>query len=62
MNGNVIYKGNYLNGKAHGLWERYWNNGHVIYKANYLNGKRHDLCENYCCLNGNLDDIEYYIT
>jgi len=62
MNGNVIYKGNYLNGKAHGLWERYWNNGILRYKANYLNGKRHGLCENYDWSNGNLVNIQYHIT
>ena len=27
MNGNVIYKGNYLNGKKHGPWETYYPNG-----------------------------------
>lgn len=49
-------------GQPHGPFETYYRNGNLWYTGNYVNGKQHGLWENYCCLNGNLDEIEYYIT
>ena len=34
-NGNLHYKGHYLNGKKHGYWERYYSNGQLRYKVFY---------------------------
>ena len=34
-NGQLYYKGNYVNGNRHGYWERYWSNGDLIYKGFY---------------------------
>ena len=39
-NGQLYYKGTYLNGKRHGHWEQYWGDGKLSYKGTYLNGKR----------------------
>ncbi len=38
-NGNLSYKGTYINGLRHGYWERYWPNGKFGLVTNYLNGK-----------------------
>ena len=35
-NGNLNCKGNYLNGKRHGLWEEYWSNGELIEIEYYI--------------------------
>ena len=60
QNGNLSFKGNFINGKAHGPWEEYLSNGKLRYKGNYVNYKRHGLWEWYYP-NGELDEIEYYI-
>ena len=36
-NGNLEYKGLYVNGKRHGLCESYWSNGKPYYKGSYIN-------------------------
>jgi len=59
-NGNLDYKGNYINGKKHGLFEDYWYDGILMYKTNYINGKKHGLCENYLN-NGKINKIEYFL-
>jgi hypothetical protein len=46
-NGQLDYKGNFVNGKPHGYWEEYWSNGELYYKANYVNGKKHGCWEQY---------------
>ena len=38
-NGNLWWKGSYLNGKQTGLWEWHWSNGNLWYKGSFLNGK-----------------------
>ena len=38
-NGQLSYKGNYINGKQDGAWEHYYSNGQLHYKGNYTNGK-----------------------
>ena len=59
-NGNIWYKGNYVNGQKHGLWEWYWFNGKLNYKKNYVNGQLHGLWGWYHS-NGNLEEIRYHI-
>jgi antitoxin component YwqK of YwqJK toxin-antitoxin module len=34
-------------GKAHGYWERYWDNGKLWYKGNFVDGIRHGSWERY---------------
>jgi antitoxin component YwqK of YwqJK toxin-antitoxin module len=34
-NGQLWYKGNYVNGNEHGYWESYYSNGQLYYKGNY---------------------------
>jgi antitoxin component YwqK of YwqJK toxin-antitoxin module len=35
-NGQLMYKGNYVNGKAHGYWESYYENGQLTHKTYYI--------------------------
>jgi antitoxin component YwqK of YwqJK toxin-antitoxin module len=56
-NGQLRYKGNYINGKEDGYWEVYHSNGQLRYKGNYINGIKDGLwIENW-------DDkqIEFYL-
>jgi antitoxin component YwqK of YwqJK toxin-antitoxin module len=46
-NGQLYFKGSYLNGKQHGYWEYYWDNGQLDYKGSYSNGERHGYWESY---------------
>lgn len=57
-NGNLWYKGSFINGRRHGLWEYYHDNGKLMYKGNYLNGKPDGYWEWY---NGNLYKKTYLI-
>jgi antitoxin component YwqK of YwqJK toxin-antitoxin module len=57
VNGQLWYKGNYVNGIRHGYWEQY----HVLwYKGNYVNGKEDGYWEDYYS-NGQLENKTYYI-
>ena len=38
FNGQLSYKGSYLNGIHHGLWESYRDNGKLLYKGSFING------------------------
>jgi antitoxin component YwqK of YwqJK toxin-antitoxin module len=58
-NGNLWYKGNYVDGKKHGYWEYYLVNGNLSSKGNYVDGKKHGYWEYY--YNGELNQIIYYI-
>ena len=58
-NGQLDYKGSYLNGEMHGYWESYWSNGQLLYKGSCLNGKRHGYWESYW-RNGKLDFKKTY--
>jgi antitoxin component YwqK of YwqJK toxin-antitoxin module len=40
-NGNLSFKGHYLNGQKHGYWESYHYSGQLMYKGYYLNGQKH---------------------
>ena len=41
------HRGNYKNGKMHGLWEYYYEDGQLWWKKNYKNGKLDGLWEHY---------------
>jgi antitoxin component YwqK of YwqJK toxin-antitoxin module len=58
-NGNLMHKGNYVDGKENGYWESYWSNGNLDYKGNYVDGKEHGYWEEYWS-NGNLDYKGFY--
>ena len=45
-NGQLAYKGNFVNGNRHGYWESYYADGQLSYKGNYVNGKPHGYWEN----------------
>ena len=60
-NGELSYKGNYVNGIRHGYWEDYYSNGQLCYKGNYVNGNRHGYWEYYhdngqLCYKGNYEN------
>ena len=55
-NGNLWYKGNYVDGKQHGYWEIYYDNGNLSYKGNYVDGKEHGYWEEWY-----KNQINYYI-
>ena len=59
-NGNLSYKGNYVDGIKHGYWEEYRSNGKLSFKGKYVNGKQHGYWE-YYYYNGELNQIRYYI-
>jgi antitoxin component YwqK of YwqJK toxin-antitoxin module len=46
-NGQLNFKGNYVNGKQHGYWESYFSDGQLNYKGNFVNGKQHGYWEEY---------------
>ena len=35
-NGQLYYKGNYVNGNKHGYWEYYWSSGELNIKIYYI--------------------------
>jgi antitoxin component YwqK of YwqJK toxin-antitoxin module len=47
LDGQLWFKGNYINGKKDGWWESYWRNGQLCYKGNCINGKRDGWWECY---------------
>ena len=44
--GQLIYEGEYLNGKKNGKCKEYWN-GNLIFEGEYLNGKRNGKSKEY---------------
>jgi antitoxin component YwqK of YwqJK toxin-antitoxin module len=56
----LISKGNYLDGKHHGYWERYHYNGNVWYRGNYNNDKCVGYWE-YYYVEGGLGLKSYFI-
>ena len=58
-NGQIWYKGKYINGKPDGYWEDYHTNGKLRYKGNYLNGKPDGYWEWYF-YNGQLEESIFY--
>jgi antitoxin component YwqK of YwqJK toxin-antitoxin module len=55
-NGQLHYKGNYINGKPHGYWERCWSNGQLCYKGNCINGIKDGLW-----IENNYRKIKFYL-
>ena len=45
--GELIFKGQYINGLRNGEGEEYYDSKNVIFKGNYLNGLRHGKGEEY---------------
>ena len=68
-NGQLRVKGNYKEGKEHGLRESYFKNGQLRIKGNHKDGKRNGLWEWYyengklmfkdCYKNGGIIDMSY---
>ena len=58
-NGQLKWKGNYKDGKEHGLWETYWDDGQLRSKENYKNGKLHGSLFNFH-QNGKIHIWEWY--
>jgi len=46
-NGQLHYKGEYINGKHHGDWVWYHINGQLYSKGEYINGEQHGDCVMY---------------
>ena len=59
MNGQLLNKGYYKDGKQHGLWLSYHNNGQLEYKGYYKNGEEDGLWVSYHN-NGQLEYRGYY--
>jgi antitoxin component YwqK of YwqJK toxin-antitoxin module len=58
-NGQLYFKGDYVNGQRHGYSEEYHPNGKLEYKGNYVNGKKHGHWEFYY-LSGLFNCERYY--
>jgi len=58
-NGELHYKGNFVNGKRDGDWEFYFTNGLLGYKGNFVNGQQHGYWEFYLT-DGELGSKGYY--
>ena len=52
-NGEINYKGDFVNGKKVGLWIAYYYNGQLEYKGNFDNGKKNGIWE-YYSVSGNI--------
>ena len=59
-NGNLYYKGSWLDGKQTGLWEHYWHNsGNLMCKGSFFNDKKTGIWEWYD-IEGNLIRVIYH--
>ena len=45
--GNLIFEGEYLNGKRNGKGKQYNDDGNLIFEGKYLNGKRNGNVKEY---------------
>ena len=43
-NGNLWYKGEFINGVHNGPWVEYWENGNFYFKGSFINGNFCGLC------------------
>jgi antitoxin component YwqK of YwqJK toxin-antitoxin module len=59
LNGQLFFKGNFVNGKAHGYFEWYHSNGQLYFKGNFVNGEQHGYYEEHYT-NGKLLYKGYY--
>lgn len=57
-NGNIFYKGNYINGLATGYWETYNEDGSILDKANWSKGKKIGVSVEY--FNESEEKPEFY--
>jgi antitoxin component YwqK of YwqJK toxin-antitoxin module len=46
-NGQLLWKGNFVNGNRDGYWEWYYTHGQLISKGRYVNDKREGYWEDY---------------
>lgn len=46
-NGNLQYKGNYINGKENGLWQQYFSDLRPFSQGNYINAQPYGYWEVY---------------
>jgi antitoxin component YwqK of YwqJK toxin-antitoxin module len=46
-NGQLKFKGSYINDNEDGMWEEYWENGKLGSKGTYKNGKQDGIWEEY---------------
>ena len=58
-NGNLLYKGECINGKRHGPWEGYWKNVNLWFKGTYLKGEPIGLWI-WGCSDGLIEEISFY--
>ena len=59
LNGNLDWKGSYLDGEPTGAWESYWLTGNLWLKGSYLKGKEIGTWERYD-EDGTLIKVIYY--
>lgn len=57
-NGNLNYKGYYINDKRHGLWESYYQNGKLSWKGHFDNDERIGYWEWYPLIINQCNRIE----
>jgi antitoxin component YwqK of YwqJK toxin-antitoxin module len=58
-NGQLHYKGEYINGKQHGQWISYHTNGQIWVKGTYIKGELELLLEVYNS-DGTINDVKFY--
>jgi len=58
-NGQLWFKGNYIDDKRDGYWEVYYSNGQLWFKGNYIDDKRDGYWEWYN-RDGNLRESIFY--
>jgi antitoxin component YwqK of YwqJK toxin-antitoxin module len=58
-NGNLLSKGNFINGERDGYWECYHSDGVLWYKGNFLNGEFFGYRELYN--DGKIKGKEFYL-
>ena len=56
---NLLFEGEYLNGKRNGKGKEYKNNGDIIFEGEYLNGKRHGKGKEFNLFNKVIFEGEY---
>jgi len=59
LNNNIIYEGEYLNGKRHGKGKEFYETGELRYEGEYLNGKRKGKGKEFYIIGSLLFEGEY---
>ena len=57
--GELLYKGEYLNGDKYGMWEEYNDSGILIFKGKYVFGKKNGKAEEYDVKINQTIQVEY---